>query len=279
MLDKKDLIGLNFPVHNKGFVRVVDMMGDDAAITQAARCSYGAGTKTVNEDRGLIRYLIKHKHTSPLEMCELKLHIKMPIFVARQWVRHRMASLNEYSARYSEVKDEFFVPSPEDVQGQSTTNKQGSQGALPEDTQIHFRDWTEKVSELTYRQYKNDLDHGVAREMARINLPLTSYTEMYWKMDLHNLLHFLRLRCDSHAQKEIREYADVILHEIVAKWVPHTYEAFMDYAMNSVSLSAQEAAIIKQLLAPDNKVALTEMTEWGYLSKREQQEFERKIKA
>lgn len=272
------LIGKSFPVHNLGFVRVVDYMGSDEAIVQMARTSYGKGTKAKNEDRGLIRYLMKHRHTSPFEGAVLKLHLKMPIFVARQWVRHRTASLNEYSARYSEVKDEFFIPTLGDVQGQSKSNKQGSEGQLDRDTQSDFINMCEATAMASYANYKGHIEDGVARELARINLPLTSYTEMYWQMNLHNLLHFCKLRSDPHAQKEIRAYSDVILHEVVKQWTPLTYEAFIDYVMEAETFSKQEMEVIRGLFQAQNKTTQGLLINSGnHSSQREVNEFSRKL--
>lgn len=272
-----ELINKEWKLHSHGLVRVVDMMGSDAAIVQMARTSYGEGTKTVNEDKGLIRYLMRHRHTSPFEGCVLKLHLKMPIFIARQWVRHRTASMNEYSARYSEMRDEFYVPETGYVQLQSKTNKQGSEGQLDTDTVDQFVFSTQEEATESYNVYKSFLDNGVAREMARINLPLTVYTEMYWQMNLHNLLHFCSLRSDPHAQREIRDYSDIILHEVIKQWCPLTYEAFMDYVMNADTFSAQEMTILKRKLNPNDDKTIYEMDEFNSLSKREQDEFLKKI--
>lgn len=264
------------PVLNHGHVRVVDKMGDDSSIVQMARVSYGKGTKTVNEDRGLIRYLVRHRHTTPLEGCVIKLHLKMPVFVARQWVRHRTASLNEYSARYSEVPDQFYVPDLEEIKLQSQTNKQGSEGEVDHDDRLKFLVSTKMTSEKTYNEYKDMLDRGVSREMARINLPLTMYTEFYWQMNLHNLFHFCSLRSDPHAQEQIRVYSDIILHKIIKEWCPLAYEAFMDYTMNSVTFSDQEHEIIRNLISGRSLADMQPLI--NQLSKREQDEFLKKIK-
>ena len=217
---------------DKGFVKVVDLMGDDAAVVQAARVSYGAGTKTVREDKGLINYLMKQSHTSPFEMCEIKLHIKAPMFVKNQWVRHRTASINEYSARYSEVKDEIFTP--EEWRGQSKENKQCSEGVIyiPQDLQ----DKIKKHDEETYALYQELLSKGVSRELARTKLDVGYYTEFYWKIDLHNLLHFIRLRMHPHAQEEIRVYAEAIA-DIVKEWCPFVWNAFEEYKLHAKTLS------------------------------------------
>lgn len=239
------------PVHKHGFVRVVDYMGDDRAIVQAARVSYGDGTKSTREDQALINYLMRHRHTSPFEMCELKLHLKMPIFVARQWVRHRTASMNEVSARYSVLKDEFYVPKAADVAAQATNNKQGRGETLSEVQANGILGEIKAASEDAHYTYEWLLDAeehgGIARELARIVLPLNTYTEFYWKIDLHNLLHFLKLRLDSHAQKEIRDYAEVIAG-IVAEWVPMTWKAFDNYVLNSFTLSRDMVELVSELI-------------------------------
>lgn len=226
--------GLNLKVLDKGFIRVVDWMGDDSSIVQAARVSYGDGTKNLREDRQLIHYLLKNKHTSPFEMCEIKLHCKMPLFVARQWVRHRTASINEYSARYSVLKNEFYIPDTKHIGVQASDNKQGRAGEI-----LSAREAQTVITNcslVAYDNYQDLLDLGVAREVARMVLPVNIYTEWYWKIDLHNLLHFLKLRLDLHAQFEIRAYAKVI-HEIVKGWVPIVAGAFEDYVLGSVTLS------------------------------------------
>jgi thymidylate synthase (FAD) len=280
------------PVLDHGFVRVIDYMGDDAAIVQAARVSYGKGTKQVSNDRGLINYLMRHRHTSPFEMCELKLHVKLPIFVARQWIRHRTANVNEYSARYSILDREFYVPDAEYLQKQrdakafadretksgqtamlglfdaesdaiapqSTTNKQGrEERPLEGDDAFGAADAIKRESQRAYTFYAKLLNEradgtpldpnrpGVARELARVVLPLNTYTQMYWKVDLHNLLHFLRLRHDAHAQYEIRAYAEV-LFDLVHRWVPLTARAFEDYRLRSAELSATALEAIRRRL-------------------------------
>ncbi len=232
------ILGTPRLVLDKGFVRVVDYMGNEAAIVQMARVSYGEGTKSKSDDTGLMRYLMRHAHTSPYEGCELKLHLKMPIFVARQWIRHRTASLNEYSGRYSVMRDEFYIPSPDDVAYQSRTNKQGSGEAGEYETARDFASRLETACEAIYARYEGDIYKGLAREQARIGLPLNIYTEFYWKIDLHNLLHFLNLRMDKHAQKEIRDYADAI-GEIVQSWLPDVWQAFLEYRLNAVTLSSK----------------------------------------
>ena len=230
-----------------GFVRVIDYMGDDGAVVQAARVSYGRGTKRVSEDAGLIRYLMRHRHTTPFEMCEIKYHVKLPIFVARQWIRHRTANVNEYSARYSILDKEFYIPAAEQLAAQSAANRQGRGDVLEGDQAQRVLEILRGDAERTYTHYEemlnediagNQLDPGragLARELARINLTLNTYTQWYWKIDLHNLLHFLSLRADDHAQFEIRAYADVML-DTLKRWVPITFEAFMDYRMGGVNL-------------------------------------------
>jgi len=242
------LVGKEFPCLDKGFVRLIDVMGDDNAIVQAARVSYGSGTKKVHEDRGLIRYLIRHLHTTPFEMVEFKFHMKLPIFVARQWIRHRTANVNEYSGRYSEMKDEFYVPAPEQIRAQSAINKQGraDESFAPEESD-RVRSMMRTTQENLYSEYQELLDTSLAREIARINLPVSNYTEWYWKIDLHNLFHFLRLRIDSHAQYEIRVYGEAMA-QIVKAAVPLAYEAFEDYILNSQKFSHQELGVIKSLL-------------------------------
>lgn len=247
------------PVLDHGFLRVVDYMGDDAAVVQAARVSYGRGTRKTNEDRGLIRYLMRHWHTTPFEMCEIKLHVKLPIFVARQWIRHRMASVNEYSARYSILDREFYLPDPAQLAAQSTANRQGRGDTLDGEEAAEVLRILREDADRSYSHYQwmlNDPDmddadpsrKGLSRELARIGLSLSTYTQWYWKVDLHNLLGFLRLRADPHAQYEIRVYAERIL-DIVRRWVPLSLEAFEDYRLGAVSLSAQEAEIVRQVLS------------------------------
>ncbi len=248
------------PVLDHGFVRVIDYMGTDSAIVQAARVSYGKGTKKVNEDAGLINYLVRHRHTTPLEMCEIKFHIKLPMFVARQWIRHRTANVNEYSARYSILDKEFYVPKMEHLAAQSKQNHQGRGDVLEGAEAAQVLEWLKNDSAQAYEHYEqmlnmdaagNVLDEnrkGLARELARMNLPVNFYTQWYWKVDLHNLLHFLSLRADSHAQYEIRVYAEAML-DLVKKWVPITYEAFMRYRLGAVSFSAPAMVVLKKMLA------------------------------
>ncbi|OHV22614.1 FAD-dependent thymidylate synthase [Rhizobium sp. RMa-01] len=248
------------PVLDHGFVRVIDYMGDDAAVIQAARVSYGRGTKKVSEDRGLIRYLMRHSHSTPFEMAEIKLHVKLPIFVARQWVRHRTASLNEYSARYSILDREFYIPETAQIAEQSKINRQGRGNALNEEQAAQIIALLKEDAERNYNSYAwmiNEDERGemieqnrssLSRELARINLTLNTYTQWYWKVNLHNLLHFLRLRADPHAQHEIRVYADEIL-KIVASWVPLTHEAFLDFRLNSVTVSGQAVNVLQAFMS------------------------------
>lgn len=236
------------PCLDKGFVRLVDVMGDDAAIVQAARVSYGSGTKKVHEDRGLIRYLLRHMHTTPFEMVEFKFHIKLPIFVARQWIRHRTANVNEYSGRYSEMKDEFYVPAIDQVRAQSVSNKQGrADEAFPVDEAERIIAMMESSQQQAYAEYQQMLSQDLAREIARINLPVSNYTEWYWKIDLHNLFHFLRLRIDAHAQYEIRVYAQAMA-DLIKPYVPMAYEAFEDYILKSQRFSRLERIALNALL-------------------------------
>lgn len=246
-----NILGHAFEVLDCGFIRVIDYMGDDAAITQAARVSYGEGTKSVSDDRGLIRYLMRHWHTTPFEMCEIKLHVKLPVFVARQWIRHRTANVNEYSARYSILDKEFYIPRPDQMMFQSTDNKQGRSGQLDLAEANAVRRILIEDADRAYANYQDMIEpdgYGLARELARINLPTNIYTQWYWKVDLHNLLHFLRLRADAHAQWEIRQYANVIC-ELVKAWVPHTYEAFEDYRLHAVTFSRQEMNALRKWIA------------------------------
>ncbi len=240
-----------YQVLDHGFVRVVDYMGDDAAICQAARVSYGKGTKSVQNDEGLIRYLMRHWHSTPFEMCEIKLHVKLPVFVARQWIRHRTANVNEYSARYSILDREFYIPAPEQLAAQSVINNQGRGQALTGDEAARVLEILKSDSGRAYDNYEamisQDGQEGLARELARMNLPANIYTQWYWKVDLHNLFHFLRLRADSHAQYEIRVYAEEIC-KLVADWVPFAYKAFEDYRMGGETLSAAALDCVRRML-------------------------------
>lgn len=250
------ILGQEHPVLNHGFVRLVDYMGDDAAVVQAARVSYGQGTRSVRDDRALIRYLLSHGHTTPFEMAEIKLHVKMPIFVARQWIRHRTASVNEYSARYSLLDEEFYLPSPAAVAAQSAANRQG-RGETLEPAAADAVIGTMNVgARRAYAEYLELLGEeggevGVARELARAVLPVSFYTQWYWKSDLHNLLRFLELRMDAHAQWEIRQYAEVIAG-MVERWVPQTWEAFRDFRLQRTELSAAATAVVRRWLAGED---------------------------
>jgi thymidylate synthase (FAD) len=247
--EMEEILYKPFPVLDHGFVRVIDYMGTDASIVQAARVSYGAGTKKTNEDRGLINYLMRHHHTTPFEMCEIKLHLKMPIFVARQWMRHRTASMNEYSARYSVLSSEFYIPEISQLATQSEINKQGkSSESFSSEHAAEILENLKQSSNDAYEKYSHMInDLSLARELARTVLPLSIYTEMYWKIDLHNLLHFLKLRADVHAQYEIRCYAEVIL-EILKKWVPFTHEAFLNYRKDAVSLPKKCVELLRRVI-------------------------------
>ena len=263
------------PILDHGFIRVIDYMGTDQSIVQAARVSYGEGTKKLREDRGLIRYLLSHWHTTPFEMCEIKFHIKLPIFVARQWIRHRTANVNEYSARYSILDKEFYLPAVENLAAQSQSNRQGRGDVLSGDQAKKVLDLLKKDAEQTYDNYEtmlnerydgsiiNEKQVGLARELARMNLTLNTYTQWYWKTDLLNLMNFLRLRADHHAQFEIRAYADAML-DTLKRWVPITYDAFMDYRVGGTEVSDKGKKVIQKLIKGD-KVSIEESS----LSKRE----------
>ena len=251
------------PILDHGFVRVIDYMGDDTSIVQAARVSYGKGTKKVSTDAGLIKYLMRHWHSTPFEMCEIKYHVKLPIFIARQWIRHRTANVNEYSARYSILDKEFYLPSSEHLAAQSKINRQGRGNILEGEQAKKVLELLKGDAEQTYSNYEtmlnerydgtviNENSDGLARELARMNLTLNTYTQWYWKTDLLNLMNFLRLRADSHAQYEIRVYADIML-DTVKKWVPITYDAFMDYRVGGTEVSAKGKAIIQKLIKGEN---------------------------
>src|SRR6516165_9214557 len=269
------------PVLDRGFIRVVDYMGDDAAIVQAARVSYGRGTRRTSEDQGLINYLIRHRHTTPFEMCEIKYHVKLPIFVARQWIRHRTANVNEYSARYSILDNEFYLPVPEHLAAQAATNRQGREKSLDRVEAQRVLDLLRRDAERAYAGYTELLNEddsgkpidptrpGLARELARMNLSLGFYTQWYWKTDLHNLMHFLSLRADPHAQYEIRAYAEAMLGTL-ARWVPITHAAFLEYRLGAATFSAAMLVVLKRMLAGEtveqkgsglNKREWTEMME------------------
>jgi thymidylate synthase (FAD) len=266
------------PVLDHGFVRVVDYMGDDAAIVQAARVSYGRGTRAANEDRGLIRYLMRHRHSTPFEMCEIKFHVKLPIFVARQWIRHRTANVNEYSARYSILDREFYLPAPEHLAAQSAVNRQGRGAILEGEEAARVLDLLREDARRNYDHYLEMLNEdeqgakldegraGLARELARMNLTLNAYTQWYWKTDLHNLFHFLSLRADAHAQYEIRAYAEAMM-TMAEAWVPIAAGAFRDYRLGAVTLSAQMLAVVRRMVAGE---AVAQ--EGSGLSKREWRE-------
>ena len=242
-----DILGEKFAVLDKGFVRVIDYMGCDEAIVQAARVSYGEGTKTKRQDEALINYLVKHKHTSPLEMCEIKFHIKLPIFIARQWIRHRTANVNEVSARYSILPQDFYIPSPENISVQSTDNKQGRGETLSPQEAQKVMQILQQDAQTCYQNYEQMINsHNLARELARINLTLNFYTEWYWKIDLHNLLHFLNLRLHPHAQYEIREYAKAMF-EIVQKWCPFAAGAFSKHIIGSSIISTTANALLRDI--------------------------------
>jgi len=272
----ENILDKQFQCLDKGFVRLVDYMGGDDAIVQAARVSYGAGTKSINEDRGLIRYLMRHLHTTPFEMVELKFHVKLPIFVARQWIRHRTANVNEYSGRYSIMKDEFYIPSLDAIHFQSVKNKQGrNENEVPLNVRQQIID--ELLSEQTasYSHYEKFLELNIARELARINLPLSLYTEWYWKIDLHNLFHFLRLRIDEHAQYEIRVYAEAMA-QITQCVAPLAYEAFEDYILHAQKFSRAELRVLHTAL-DKKEFTVEELSSLGF-GMREAEEFRAKMK-
>ena len=275
----EELLFQPIPVLDHGFVRVIDYMGDDGAVVQAARVSYGRGTRRVSEDRGLINYLMRHRHSTPFEMCEIKYHVKLPIFVARQWIRHRTANVNEYSARYSILDKEFYIPAPEHLAAQSSVNRQGRGEVLSGDAAARVLDLLREDAERCYRDYVWMLNEdesgnpvepgreGLARELARINLTLNTYTQWYWKIDLHNLLHFLSLRADAHAQYEIRAYAQAMIDTVKA-WVPLTHAAFEEYRMGGALLSRGMLHVVRRLIAGE-KLGQEESglskREWGEL--------------
>ena len=263
------------PVLDHGFVRVIDYMGDDGAVVQAARVSYGRGTRRVSEDAGLIRYLMRHRHSTPFEMCEIKYHVKLPIFVARQWIRHRTANVNEYSARYSILDREFYLPAREHLAAQSSSNRQGRGDVLDGPEAEAVLDMLRADATLTYDHYALMLNEdgadparrGLARELARMNLTLNTYTQWYWKTDLHNLLGFLALRADPHAQHEIRVYAETMMQSVRA-WVPATFEAFREYRLGAATLSASMLAVVRRMLAGEaveQSASGLSKREWGEL--------------
>ncbi len=276
----ENILHTPFPMLDHGFVRVIDYMGDDAAIVQAARVSYGKGTTRIQEDRGLIRYLRRHRHTTPFEMCEMKFHVKLPIFIARQWIRHRTASVNEYSARYSILDREFYIPPQEWLASQAQTNRQGRARSLSLEEAKRVQEILTEDAGRAYGNYEymlNDDGNGnqrdpnrdmVARELARMNLPVNFYTQWYWKVNLHNLFHFLGLRADPHAQLEIQAYAEKML-EMVGLWVPLAHEAFLEYDHEGVNLSRTMVGLVRKMLAGE---VVTQET--SGLTKREWIEFE-----
>lgn len=280
-----EILGKKFPVLDDGFVRVVDYMGSDEAIVQAARVSYGKGTKKVSEDRGLIRYLLRNRHTTPFEMCEIKLHVRVPMDAWRQWIRHRTANVNEYSTRYSLAIDSSQKTTEGEWRMQSKDNKQGSEGFFPTEIGGKLTEREQEFQNFAREIYQERLNLGVAREQARKDLPLSTYTEAYWKIDLHNLLNFLALRMDSHAQFEIRSYASTIGNEIVSRWCPVAWEAFKDYRMNSMELSSMEVEVLKAMLSGKEEDTLAAAEKYGWLRKvegklagnRERNEFEDKL--
>jgi len=269
------VLGVAFPVLDDGFIRVVDYMGDDGSVVQAARVSYGSGTRRVHEDRGLIRYLLRHAHTTPFEMCEIKFHVRAPMDAWRQWIRHRTANVNEYSTRYSVAIDAAQKTPPDKWRQQSSDNRQGSAGFLSRAEGLGLTEAEAQLQGLARSTYEARLAAGVAREQARKDLPLSTYTEAYWKVDLHNLLHFLRLRMDDHAQEEIRAYASVLGEQIVAKWVPLVWEAFTDYRRQSMYLSRVEIDIVSAMAEgrSDHAKAIFD----AVASKRERTEIEDKL--
>ncbi|WP_194246312.1 FAD-dependent thymidylate synthase [Martelella limonii] len=275
----EEVLFTRIPILDSGFIRVIDYMGDDAAIVQAARVSYGRGTRKVSEDRGLIRYLMRHQHTTPFEMPSIKFHVKLPIFVARQWIRHRTASVNEYSARYSILEREFYLPAPDQLAEQSSSNRQGRSTALTledaqqvlellaSDAQRNYEHYVWMLNEDEHGNVQDDARSGLARELARMNLTLNTYTQWYWKTDLHNLFNFLRLRADTHAQYEIRIYAQAMM-QIASKWVPMSFEAFEEYRLGAVSLSRTAKQVLTAMLCGKDAspyIAKLSKREWDEL--------------
>jgi thymidylate synthase (FAD) len=269
-------IGTRIDVLDHGHVTLVDFMASDAAICQAARVSYGKGTKSLNDDRALIRYCMRHRHTSPFEQCIFKFHWKLPIFVARQVIRHRTSSVNELSGRYSELKEEFYIPDFNRMKKQSTSNKQGSDNHLIDDSEIAIKE-IEAVLEKAFKTYQYLLSTGLSREIARTILPVNIYTEWYWKMDLHNLFHFLKLRMDSHSQEETQQYAKAI-YQLIQPIVPEACGAFEDYVLNATTFSAQEMKILRGIIKEERNGDLIDKFDYKDMSKREIKEFIQKIK-
>lgn len=280
-----EILGRPFRVLDDGFVRVVDYMGSDESIVQAARVSYGRGTKRVHEDRGLIRYLIRHRHTTPFEMCEIKFHVRVPMDCWRQWIRHRTANVNEYSTRYSEAIDSSQTTPEDRWRLQSSGNRQGSEGYLDREVGVRLSAREKALQDEARAAYQERLSLGVAREQARKDLPLSTYTEAYWKIDLHNLLHFLSLRMDAHAQEEIRAYARVMGDEVLRRWCPITWEAFLDYRQNALYLTRLDAELLSAVASGDRErsIALARSFGWleegrhGWKRHRERTEFEEKL--
>jgi len=270
-----------------GFVRVVDYMGSDSAIVQAARVSYGAGTKKLREDESLLRYLLRHRHTSPFEMCEIKLHVRVPMDIWRQWIRHRTANVNEYSTRYSIAINSAESTLSDEWRTQSTTNRQGSAGPLDVEIGKNLTLQEEEFHRMSRDLYDKRIEVGVAREQARKDLPLSTYTEAYWKIDLHNLLHFLELRMEKNAQLEIRQYANTIFNEIVKRWVPITHQAFIDYMIESMAFSGLEIRIVREMILGNSVNVKNYYQEYGWLKEdgtkktnnQELFEFEEKLQA
>jgi len=279
-----EVLGVPFKVLDDGFIRVVDYMGSDESIVQAARVSYGKGTKKIHEDRGLIRYLMRHHHTTPFEMCEIKFHVRVPMDCWRQWIRHRTANVNEYSTRYSVAIDSAQTTAEGEWRLQSQGNRQGSAGFMESTPGKELTEKELMLQRLTREVYEERLAKGIAREQARKDLPLSTYTEAYWKIDLHNLLHFLALRMDAHAQYEIRKYSEVMGNEILAKWCPITWEAFLDYRVNSVNFTRLEYEIMRHIMTGDNTKAVETAKGFGFIKpdgelkrSREREEFEAKL--
>jgi thymidylate synthase (FAD) len=280
-----EILGQPFKVLKDGFIRVIDYMGNDSAIVQAARVSYGAGTKKLREDEALLRYLLRHRHTSPFEMCEIKLHVRVPMDTWRQWIRHRMANVNEYSTRYSIAIDSTERTNPDEWRTQAVTNRQGSEGSLDVEKGKLLSVQEDEFHRMSRDIYNKRIEAGVAREQARKDLPLSTYTEAYWKIDLHNLLHFLELRMEVNAQQEIRQYANTIFNEVIKRWLPLTHQAFIDYMLESMFFSGLEIKVIKEMILGNKEKIKDLYQEFGWLKQdgtknpnnRELFEFEEKI--
>lgn len=283
----EEILGQPFKVLDDGFVRVVDYMGSDESIVQAARVSYGKGTKKRHQDRGLIRYLLRHQHTTPFEMCEIKLHVRVPMDTWRQWIRHRTANVNEYSTRYSIAIDAAYETAPDAWRLQAVVNRQGSEGFLDPEQGAKMSERERELHKLSRQIYEERLELGIAREQARKDLPLCTYTEAYWKIDLHNLLHFLKLRMEAHAQYEIRQYANIIGQQIVSRWVPLVWEAFQDYVIHAQTFTRLELEILRALYQGEKEQAIQLAADFGWLTYKEGKltsnierlEFEQKLKA